>query len=310
MADGAAAAGAADRSLDPKVLDRLSGLELVARTIVEGFLAGSHRSPHKGSSIEFAQHRQYVPGDELKNVDWKVFARSDRLVVKEFVEETNLACHLLVDGSESMGYSSLDWHKLDYARWCAAGIAHLTLKRRDTAGLVVFDEEGRQKVPPGNGEAQLVEVIQTLAGADPGGPTQIGGVLDWFASRLTRRGIVPIFSDFFDDIDVIVKGLVRLVHDGHEPILFQVVDPLERSFAFERLLRLDGLEDAGRRKVDPRALREAYLEEFNAHNEALAKHARSLDVDYVMLDTSQPVDQALSTYLGRRSARAMNGGGR
>ena len=310
MANGAAAAGAADRSLDPKVLDRLSGLELVARTIVEGFLAGSHRSPHKGSSIEFAQHRQYVPGDELRNVDWKVFARSDRLVVKEFIEETNLACHLLVDGSESMGYTSLDWNKLDYARWCAAGIAHLTLKRRDTAGLVIFDDEGRQKVPPGNGEAQLVEMILTLEGADPGGPTQIGGVLDWFASRLSRRGIVPIFSDFFDDLDAIVKGLVRLVHDGHEPILFQVVDPLERSFAFERLLRLDGLEDAGRRKVDPRALREAYLEEFNAHNEALAKHARSLDIDYVLLDTSQPVDQALSTYLGRRSARAKTGGGR
>ena len=285
MANGAAAAGAADRSLDPKVLDRLSGLELVARTIVEGFLAGSHRSPHKGSSIEFAQHRQYVPGDELRNVDWKVFARSDRLVVKEFIEETNLACHLLVDGSESMGYTSLDWNKLDYARWCAAGIAHLTLKRRDTAGLVIFDDEGRQKVPPGNGEAQLVEMILTLEGADPGGPTQIGGVLDWFASRLSRRGIVPIFSDFFDDLDAIVKGLVRLVHDGHEPILFQVVDPLERSFAFERLLRLDGLEDAGNRKVDPRALREAYLEEFNAHNEALAKHARSLDIDYVLLDT-------------------------
>ena len=310
MANGAAAAGAADRSLDPKVLDRLSGLELVARTIVEGFLAGSHRSPHKGSSIEFAQHRQYVPGDELRNVDWKVFARSDRLVVKEFIEETNLACHLLVDGSESMGYTSLDWNKLDYARWCAAGIANLTLKRRDTAGLVIFDDEGRQKVPPGNGEAQLVEMILTLEGADPGGPTQIGGVLDWFASRLSRRGIVPIFSDFFDDLDAIVKGLVRLVHDGHEPILFQVVDPLERSFAFERLLRLDGLEDAGRRKVDPRALREAYLEEFNAHNEALAKHARSLDIDYVLLDTSQPVDQALSTYLGRRSARAKTGGGR
>ena len=127
MANGAAAAGAADRSLDPKVLDRLSGLELVARTIVEGFLAGSHRSPHKGSSIEFAQHRQYVPGDELRNVDWKVFARSDRLVVKEFIEETNLTCHLLVDGSESMGYTSLDWNKLDYARWCAAGIVFAAL---------------------------------------------------------------------------------------------------------------------------------------------------------------------------------------
>ena len=308
MADGAVAASAADRGLDPKIIDRLSGLELVARTIVEGFLAGSHRSPHRGSSIEFAQHRQYVPGDELRRVDWKVFARSDRLVVKEFIEETNLACHLLVDGSESMGYGSLGWHKLDYARWCAAGLAHLTLKRRDTAGLVVFDEGGRQKVTPANGEAQLVAMIQTLEDAEPSGHTQIGGVLNWFASRLTRRGIVPIFSDFFDDLDAIVNGLERLVHDGHEPILFQVLDPLERTFAFERLLRLDGLEEAGRRKVDPRALREAYLEEFNAHNERLARHARSLDIDYVLLDTSQPVDQVLSTYLAHRSAKVKTGG--
>ncbi len=308
MANGAAAAGAADRGLDPKIIDRISGLELVARTIVEGFLAGSHRSPHRGSSIEFAQHRQYVPGDELRRVDWKVFARSDRLVVKEFIEETNLACHLLVDGSESMSYGSLAWNKLDYARWCAAGLAHLTLKRRDTAGLVIFDEEGRQKVAPGNGEAQLLAVLTTLDSAEAGGQTRIGGVLDWFASRLTRRGIVPIFSDFYDDLDSIVKGLERLVHDGHEPILFQIVDPVERSFAFEKLLRLDGLEDGGRRKVDPRALREAYLEEFNAHNERLARHARSLDVDYLLIDTSQPVDQVLSTYLAHRSAKVKTGG--
>jgi uncharacterized protein (DUF58 family) len=243
-------------------------------------------------------------------VDWKVFARSDRLVVKEFVEETHLACHLLVDGSESMAYSSHDWHKLDYARWCAAGLAHLALKSRDTAGLVIFDGEGRQKVPPGNGAAQLVEMITTLEAAEPGGPTRIGSVLEWFASRISRRGIIPIFSDFYDDLDTIVKGLVRLVHEGHEPILFQVVDPLERTFAFERLLRLDGLEDAGRRKVDPRALREAYLEEFQAHNDSLARHARALDIDYVLLDTSQPVDQALSTYLARRQARGARGGGR
>ena len=149
-------------SLDPAVLDRLSHLSLVARTVVEGFMAGHHRSPHRGSSVEFAQHRPYAPGDELRTVDWKVFARSDRLVVKEYVEETNLSCHLLLDASESMAYGSEKWTKFDYARWCAAALAHLVLIQRDTAGLVLFDEGHRQRVPPGNGAPQEAAILSLL----------------------------------------------------------------------------------------------------------------------------------------------------
>ena len=153
---------ATPKSLDPAILDRLSQLSLVARTVVEGFQAGQHRSPHRGSSVEFQQHRQYVPGDELKRLDWKVFARSDRLVVKEFVEETNLALHLLVDASESMAYGSGSWSKFDYARWAAAALAHLVLGKRDTAGLVVFDDGLRAKVPPGNGAPQEAAILRSL----------------------------------------------------------------------------------------------------------------------------------------------------
>jgi uncharacterized protein (DUF58 family) len=294
-------------AVDPAVLDRLSSLSLVARTVVEGFMAGQHRSPHLGSSVEFAQHREYVPGDELKRVDWKVFGRSDRLVVKQFVEETNLVCHLLVDVSESMAYGSLAWTKLDYARWCAAAMTHLILQQRDTAGLVLFDEAFRAKVPPGNGAAQRKHILEMLEKAEPSGPTKIASVLDWIAPKLKQRGIVCIFSDFFDDPERILSGVRRLLHGGHEPILFQVLDPQELYFEFHNLLKLEGLEKSGVQKIDPRAIRTAYLEEIQKHNTELARHARALSVDFVPLTTSAGVDAALSTYLAHRMARARGG---
>ena len=295
-------------SFDPAVLDRLSGLSLVARTVVEGFMAGQHRSPHAGSSVEFAQYREYVPGDELKRVDWKVFARSDRLVVKEFVEETNLALHLLVDASESMAYTSLDWSKFDYARWCAAALGQLTLLQRDTVGLVMFDEASKSRVAPGNGAPQQKAILDQLEAAEPDGPTGIGKVLNWIGSRLSRRGIVAVFSDFFDDPAEIANGLRRLKFAGHEPILFQILDPQETRFDFGSQLRLDGLEASGTTRVDAKAIRAAYLDELTRHNDALSREASSLNVDHLRLDSSQPVDAVLSTYLAHRSARARGGG--
>lgn len=294
--------------VDPAVLDRLSHLSLVARRVVEGFMAGHHTSPHRGSSVEFAQHRAYAPGDELRSIDWKVFARSDRLVVKEYVAETNLSCNLLLDASESMQFASGEWSKLDYARWAVAAMAHLVIKQRDTAGLVVFDQEARAKVPPGNGTPQEVAILQTLEGAEPGGPTAVGEVLSWLATRLSRRGIAMVFSDFFDEVDSIAEGVKRLVYSGHEPILVQVMDPLETSFELDRLVKLEGLEGMGAQKIDPKAIRDAYLEEIRSHNQALAKQARALSVDFVSVTTDQPVDAVLSAYLAHRSARARGGG--
>jgi uncharacterized protein (DUF58 family) len=291
-------------SLDPRVLDKLASLSLVARTVVEGYMAGQHRSPHRGSSIEFAQHRQYVPGDELRRLDWKIFARSNRLVVKEFIEETNFACHLLVDASESMGFRSLGWSKLDYARWCAAALCYLVIRQRDSAGLVVFDEDVRNKVAPKSGMHQLADITGALEAVTPAGSTQVAEVLRWIGTRLSRRGIVAIFSDFFDEIPALIESVRRLLHAGHEPILFQVLDPQELSFDYDRLLRLDGLEGLGRVKVDPKALRQAYKKEIEAHVGELKRHARLLGVDFVELTTSTPLDVALSTYLARRSARA------
>lgn len=294
-------------ALDPAVLDRLSNLALVARTVVEGFMAGQHRSARLGSSVEFAQHREYVPGDELKRVDWKVYARSDRLVVKQYVEETNLVCHLLLDASESMSYGSLAWTKLDYARWAVAALAYLVIQQRDTAGLVVFDETFRAKVPPGNGASQRASIIDTLEKTTARGPTKIGATIDWIAPKLKSRGIVCIFSDFFDEPEVITAGLRRLVHAGHEPVLFQVLDPEELNFDFQALLKLEGLEGTGIHRVDPRALRAAYLEEIENHRRELMRQASLLRIDFVPLTTSTGLDAALSTYLAHRTARARGG---
>lgn len=294
-------------TFDPAVLDRLAGLSLVARTVVEGFMSGHHRSPHAGSSVEFSQYREYVPGDELKRIDWKVFARSDRLVVKEFVEETNLALHLLVDSSESMAYGSLDWSKFDYARWCAAALGYLTLMQRDTVGLVLFDDEHKQRVSPGNGAPQQKAITDLLEGATADGPTGIGKVLNWLGTRLSRRGIIAIFSDFFDDPDQIVSGLRRLKFAGHEPILFQILDPQEVRFEFGNQVKLEGLEASGSLRVDAKAIRAQYLAEVERHNDALAREASSLNIDIVRIDTTQPLDAVLSTYLAHRSARARGG---
>lgn len=293
--------------IDPAVLDRLDNLALVARKVVEGYMSGHHTSPHRGSSIEFAQHRAYAPGDELRRVDWKVFARTERLVVKEYVEETSLSLNLLVDGSESMAYGSGSWTKLDYARWCAAALAHLVLGQRDQVGLVVFDAEHRMKVPPANGAPQEVAIMKALSEVEPSGPTALGDVLQWFGGRLRRRGITAIFSDFFEDPDQILSGVKRLVHGGHEPILFQILDPQELEFQFDGLLKLDGLEGAGIRKVDARALRQAYQEEIASHNRTLARAARALSVDFVPVRIDEPLDAVLSTYLAARSANVRGG---
>jgi uncharacterized protein (DUF58 family) len=282
---------------------------MVARTVVEGMQSGQHRSPHRGSSVEFQQHREYVPGDELKNVDWKVFAKSDRLVVKEFVEETNLALHLLLDASESMAYSSHGWSKFDYARWCAAAMGHLTLSQRDTVGLVVFDETDRHKVPPGNGAPQRKVILETLENSTPGGPTQIGKVLSWVASRLSRRGIVAIFSDFFDDIESVFEGVRRLSFAGHEPIMFQVLDPQELQFDFDKLTRFVGLEGGGIHKIDPKTIRDEYIKQIEEHNQKLARQARALNIDFVQTTTDQSLETVLSAYLAKRSMRARGGRG-
>jgi uncharacterized protein (DUF58 family) len=304
---GGAVSGSGASAFDPAVLDRLSRLSFVARTVVEGFMAGGHRSPRRGSSVEFAQHREYVAGDDPRYIDERIFARSDRLVVKEFVAETNFALHLLVDASASMGFSSGKWSKLDYSRWCAAALAYLVLQQRDTAGLVVFDSKARTKVPPGNGAAQAAAILASLETARPSGETRVGEVLSWIGTRLKSRGIVAIFSDFLDEPAAVLDGVRRLALAGHEPILFQVLDPRELDFEYAGNLRLEDLEGPGRIQIDAKSIREAYREEVEAHASALRRGAAASGLDFVPINTATGVDVVLSAYLARRMARARDG---
>ncbi len=290
-------------SLDPAVLDKLAKLSLVARTVVEGFMAGSHRSPLRGASVEFAQHREYVPGDDPRFIDERIFAKTGRLVVKEFIEETNFACHLALDTSASMGFKTLAWSKLDYARWCTAALSYLVLRRRDWAGLVLFDTKVRREIPPGGGSPQALSLFKELEAAKPSGETNVGDLMKGLAERLRRRGIVIVLSDFFDEPARILEGVRHLALHGHEPILLQVLDPAELDFSFDGHLRLDPLEDGEPLRVDARTIRDAYLEELQRHNEALSSGCRNNGVEFVTLSTATGLDVALSAFLTRRMSR-------
>ena len=293
---------------DPAILDRLAGLDFVARTVVEGFLAGGHRSPKKGSSPEFAQHREYAPGDDLRHVDWRIFAKSQRLVVKEYHEESNLIANLAIDTSGSMGFGSSaartsGWSKLDYARWVAAALGHLILGQRDSVGLVEFDTRCTHHLPPGGGAPQRQALIEVLESTEPGGETEEGPCFEELARHMPGRGIAVLISDFLGELEPMFSGLEALVAGGHEPLLLQVLDRRELDFDYEGYLRLEDLEGGANLKVDARVLAEAYREEVDAHQAALMRHAGALGLDLVTMVTDTGVDTALAAYLARRSAR-------
>lgn len=298
---------------DPAVLDALAGLDFVARTVVEGFLAGGHRSPRRGSSAEFAQHREYAPGDDVRHVDWRIFAKNERLVVKEFIEESNLFAHIAVDTSGSMGFTSgasrtASWTKLDYARWVAAALGHLIIGQRDTVSFELFDDGPTQRLPPGGGATQRASMIKLLEGAQPSGRTDEGAAFRELAPRLPKRGVAILISDFLGELEPMFAGIEEIVGRGHEPLLLQVLDPRELDFNYEGYIRLDDLEGGESLKVDARVIGEAYREEVTKHQQGIAQRAAALSLDFVTLTTDRGVDTALSAYLARRAARAKHGG--
>lgn len=291
------------RFLDPAVIARLASLELRARTIVEGFISGLHRSPLKGFSVEFAEYRQYFPGDDLSTIDWKVFARTDRHVVKKFEEETNLKGYLLVDVSRSMAYGSGPLTKLEYASTLAACLAYLMQKQRDAAGLATFDERIRTVVAPGTRPGHLNALMHALSSVTVGTATNAGLALNQLAETVRKRGLVVLISDLFDDPARVVKGLKHLRHRGCDVLVFHVLDNAELTFPFDRPVRFKDLEDASELLTHPARVRDAYLA---AVTEFIATYRRELGaagIDYQVLDTSQPLDQALLTYLATRGKR-------
>ncbi|MFN0206097.1 MAG: DUF58 domain-containing protein [Planctomycetota bacterium] len=297
--------------MDPRVLNRIDRLELIARLVVEGTVAGLHRSPFRGVSVEFAQHRQYVPGDDLRFLDWKVFARSDRYTIKQFEEETNLISHIFLDASGSMNYSSSTDDdggkpitKFRYASWAAASLAHLALGQRDVVGFVLFDERVRMVVPPGGGVNHYDAIIHQIEQAKPSASTSPGRALLESANSIHRRGLVVLISDLLCDAEDTIKALSHLRARGHEVIVLRVLDPAEVHFEFDRMTRFDDLEGPSQLLIDPRSIRDSYLAEFRAHDEKIRRACTSAGTDFVKLTTDTPLDVGLVAYLGARKSRA------
>lgn len=298
------------RYLDPKVLAKISRLELKARLIVEGFICGLHRSPYHGLSVEFAEHREYVPGDDIRHIDWKVFGRSDRYYIKQYEEETNLKAYILLDASESMAYpyagarrSGEDARisKFEYGTYVAAALAYLILHQRDAVGLAMFDDKVRDFVQPSSSPSQLTTVLSTLQKGSLVEKTQVGGLLHEFADRIKRKGLIVLISDLFDDVEKIENGLKHLRYKEHELLVFHLLDHEELTFPFQRMTLFEGLEGVEDLVADPRALRKGYLEELNQYLESVRRVCHENQVDYVQLDTQEKLHVALTSFLAKRA---------
>ncbi len=296
--------------LDPEVIQRVAGLELKARMIVEGYVSGLHRSPFRGFSVEFAEHREYVPGDDMRFLDWKVYGKTDRLYIKRYEEETNLEAHLVVDASASMAYTSSkgsgegdqSHSKFDYACWSAAALAYLVTKQQDAAGLVLFDETVRKAMQAQSNRAHLRNMITELEAATPAQGTGIARALGEAGEAIRRRGLVILFSDLMDDSDEILRGLKQIRHRGHEVLLFHTLAHDEVTFPFERLTRFEGMEEIAHLVADPVSLRTAYLAEVKAFRRRLRRVCLANRIDLVEMDTADSLGVVLSAYLAKRAA--------
>lgn len=296
--------GAPKSLFDPTTLAKYGRLSLVARNVVEGFLSGAHKSPYKGFSVEFAEHRQYYPGDEIRHIDWRVYGKTDRYYIKEHEEETNLQAHLLVDASGSMAFRGKTISKFQYAQYLAASLAYLMLHQRDGVGLVVHDHELRTMLPPRSTSKQLMQILATLEKTVPGGETRLAPLWDRLAGQLRSRGMLLIFSDCFDQVNQLIHALRHLRHRRHEILLFHILAPEEIKFPFTKRVQFRHLENVDQRRlIDPAAVRSAYLQNFNAFCETLRKQAANLQIDYHLMRTDEPVDRALGIYLMKRLAR-------
>jgi uncharacterized protein (DUF58 family) len=295
--------------LDPQALARIHRLELLARGVVEGFVSGRHRSPYKGFSVEFAEHREYSPGDDLRDLDWRVFGKTDRYYIKQYMEETNLRCTILLDGSGSMSYAGKaaaphdgrPLSKFDYARFMAASLAHLMIGQQDAVGTVRFDTAIRRYYPARGQPGYLRALLGDLAESEPGGETALAPVLHEVAERIKRRGLVILISDLFDEPEAILNALQHFRFRKHEVIVFHVMADEEREFPFEQWTEFRDLEDDGNRlELDPRSLRAAYREEVTRFEEDLRKGCGRMKVDYIPVNTNVPFDETLVRFLSSR----------
>ncbi|MBD3234951.1 MAG: DUF58 domain-containing protein [candidate division Zixibacteria bacterium] len=290
------------RFLEPEIVSKLQSLEMRARLVVEGFIIGLHRSPYHGFSVEFAEHRQYMPGDPIRNIDWKVYGKTDRYYVKQFEEETNLKCYIVLDCSASMNYSSKSkWlTKFDYGRQLAASLAYLMLKQQDAVGLLTFDEKIRRFIPARMARPHLNILLKEMDAAEPSSKTDSGSAFHELADRVKRRGLVIIISDLLDDYEKIISGIKHFRHKKHEVVVFRILDPREEDFNFPFEARFKDMETGEIILTNPHQIKEAYQKQFTEFTENLKSETRRGLVDFNTFITTDTFDKALFSYLAKR----------
>lgn len=286
--------------LSPQFLSKLSRMEMKARLVVEGFLIGLHRSPYHGFSVEFAEHRQYMPGDPIRDIDWKVYAKTDRYYIKEYEEETNLKAYILLDASASMGYSSDGVSKLEYGSYLAAALGYLMLKQKDAVGLAIFDEGMRSYLPPRSARSHLHDLLKDLVRVKPSHTTQVSSTFHQMAERIKRRGLVVIISDLFSEPEDILMGLKHFRYQKNEVIVFHILDPMEKSFAYQREAIFVDMETREEVLTQPWQIRGEYQREIRDLVQLYKTHCGESRIEYVSMDTSVPLDYALFAYLQKR----------
>lgn len=287
-------------TLPPEAVARAEALGIQARAIVEGLRIGDHRSPYRGFSVEFVQHREYVPGDDLRHIDWKVYGRNERYTIKQYQQETNFVGRLVVDASKSMEYGEGTLNKLSYAKLLAATLAYVIVNQGDACSLDIFDEQWRQRIPPSSQPAQIRSILLALESVEPAEKTAIGPLLHELADSSKRRGLIFLISDCFDEPASLLQSLQHLRYQGHEVTLLHVLHPDEMAFPFEGHIRFDGLEDATRYLTRPHLLRTAYRRAFQAFQDELRQGCEAQKVDYVLADTSHSLSSLVATWLSRR----------
>jgi uncharacterized protein (DUF58 family) len=287
---------------DPMTLSKVSTLLLRARYVVEGLISGLHTSPYKGFSVEFSEHRQYAPGDEIRHIDWKAYGKFDRYYIKEYEEETNLRCYLLVDASASMNYQSTSVSKFDYACYLAAALAYIMLNQQDLVGLVTFADGIGRQLQPRSSPGHLQAIIDSLEQTAPVGDTDLGRTLHHIASQLKRRGLVIVLSDLLDDPVAVMQGLRHLRYQKHEVLVFHVLDDDEIAFPFTQLTQFEDLEDDVRVITDPRAIAADYRQQIKQFIKEYETMCRRQNIDYTLFNTRTPLDKGLLKYLAWRGA--------
>lgn len=288
--------------LDPQIISKFSNLELKARLVVEGFMVGLHRSPYHGFSVEFSQHRPYMQGDDLKKVDWKVYGKTEKYFIKQFEEETNLKSYIILDTSRSMDFKSgNNISKLNYSVILASALAYIMIKQQDSVGLALYAEKINKILPPKASRAYLQEILKNLSSIVAAQKTQTANSLDELAEKIKRRGLVIIISDFFDEVDRVIKSLKKFSYKKNEVIVFQILDPIERSFAFGKDAIFKDIETAEELTTQPFQIQQAYKEAMNEFTGKIKRECLNSNFDYNLIETSNPFDKALLSFVQKRA---------